>query len=557
MAWNEFEILERKGYKDLLAYCETKEGVEARYWEMVSLMWIGKKGRLEKLFNEAEHLFDTDFWRSRYLQVRGTFHWGHDSFKAQGYFDEAFEIATKINDLRGIAYYYIYTAILRTYPEKFDEYYEKGGTIAEEIDDIIGRFWYSNYLKYKILREKGAEEGEKAFLKQMDWVKGEGNLFWYALTLGQYGGFIRQHKGLREAIPWYERANALARQEENGWEIANSYGNLASIYLEMGDLNRSLEYAELRSTQEIKMNHKSRISASLARIGHIYQAQGEYKKALQRYEFARDTYVREQLFQDERMGYHLLCAGIYTKLGMRTRAKESLDIVYEYSKEHEDYSLLSGSLIRLVELYVHQEREVARDYLDELSTLPKNDLPQLENDRIYLEALYLKTSTRLPDKMRAIASLELVIKIWKEKDIERLEPVLHLVELLLIEYESTQNPAVLSEINSYLIDLIARAERQNQFPLLIRTFIIQAQIAQFNGDFDVALHHYDTAVDVCYEKELELLLEEAKLYRKLFKEKISDLQQKLLYDPSKLKRIHESNLLEYITVAQNSLKSLQ
>ena len=74
---NKFDELANKGkYKELLEYSITQEGVEARYWELYTLFYLGRFIKCGEKCKAYKHYFETDIWMAPTAELHVRFHRG-------------------------------------------------------------------------------------------------------------------------------------------------------------------------------------------------------------------------------------------------------------------------------------------------------------------------------------------------------------------------------------------------------------------------------------------------------------------------------------------------
>jgi len=550
-----FEKLNRMGkYRELYEYCQTQEGVNARYWELMSLMWMGEKIELEAKIKDFESYFTGDFWECRYNLVQGLFHWGHETYKAQKFYDKMFELAEKIDDKKGLSDYYIFTGAILTDDEQIKEYYTKGLKLAFECNNTLGIIFGKIYFIVVKAMEGKSEERLKLIDELNDDLLLWKNDFWRSTTESMYGYYYIDMGDPDKGLTHLERALELSQMAENGWEIANTLSSTAGFYLQQGKLNKALEYTQKWFDQEVKMNHKTRIGNALQFFGEIYEGKGELDAALEKYQQANRIYEEEGDGMLVNRTFNLISIGrAYRKKGDVEQALELFQLCYKLRIQMNNEYFLVYPLFNLVSLLSTMDRDRAKVHMSELELIEQNIKNEEMNSMIkYANALYLKSSSKLRDKIQALSILEKLVTQEEDTGKMTLEYIPHLIELLLIEYQSSKEPDTLEEIESYLHKLIKQAKQENQYAILIESYIIQSQLLALNGEFKESEELLNQAIQIGDDKGLELMVASAKDAQQKNRDKIQEMQQLLNKNADLVEKVEHSNLMNYLKRAQDT-----
>ena len=551
-----FTTLANKGnYIELLEYSRSQEGVEARYWELHTLLWMGKTSEVLKKLQEYEPLFVEDIWRSRYLQLVGFTHWGHGSNQALDYYKQAFEIAKRIDYTQGIADYYIFSGIIMTFQnhDQGIEFIETGYKHSLEIDYKFGILWYHSILADRLISRGKYEKGFEHLETASEICKETGNNYFYSLLLTSYGFFYSMQRNHDKALSYHEQAYELGEKTGNMWSMANSLAHIADIYRMKGMLDTSLKYSNERYDLELKGGHQSRIARNRGAIADIYKEKGELNDALENYEHAL------KIFEEE--GAVLLYTNALIKIGTIHRMKGDgeralsyLEKSYLMRLEMENRLYLQLPLINLIPLLSTRDREKAKMYLDKFADIERSETDvELTANFKFTQAMYLKSSNRLKDKMQAQLLFEELIIDADKSGIGTMEYVLHLVELLLIEYASSREQLVLDELHQHLDTLYKNAQKEYRYLVMIRALIIQAQLAQIEGEFSISEQTLDQALSLAGEKNLTALQHEVEKAKSEMKIELARMESVLSKNVDLADKMKHSNLMAYIRKAQDQM----
>ena len=125
---------------------------------------------------------------------------------------------------------------------------------------------------YEILLQQTTDEGTKTYLHHM------------------LGMIKKDQRKYAEAIQFFEKALAMWRKTfpPNHLNLANSYGNIGSVYDNMGEYSKALSYFEkaLEIRQNILSPNHPNLATSYNNLGSVYDNMGEYSKALSYYKKA-------------------------------------------------------------------------------------------------------------------------------------------------------------------------------------------------------------------------------------------------------------------------------
>jgi hypothetical protein len=167
----------------------------------------------------------------------------------------------------------------------------------------------------------------------------------------------------------------------------------------------------------------------------------------------------------------------------------------------------------------------------------------------YTRARFLKTSARIHDKVEAEKILE---KISKENDFDfniLVASLIHLIELLIIEYQTYNVDEVLQEIQEHINRLFEVAQKQQLFITQVNVLILKAKLAVVNKDFEKAIKLYDQAIFTAENRHLTKYIEYAKSEKDDFMNDIVEMQKSIkLSNVSQI--IKKVQLLKYVKKAQ-------
>ncbi len=555
---NKFDRLFRKGkYKELLEYSLTQDGVEARYWEMYTLFYLGRCSKCRKKYLEYEHNYDTDIWKAKFLHIKGLIHWGHGNQQAIEYLLNALDIAVKIDYKEGMVdnYNAIGAVMIEQNNEDGFEYREKAYELANQIDYKIGKIRTIRGIGVDLIYKSKYEEGFENIKKAMELaekIDHDDELTYSLLWMGRYYTRIKE---LDKASVYLEHCNNLAIQLDNWWSIANSLANIALIDRFRGDLDLSLNKCTKRHDIELKIGIKIRIAWALSRIAEIYEEQGELDKALDNYNYSLEVNEEEGILTT--ISQNLLSIGnIYKMKGDYEAALSYFERGYQKGHEIGSPICIQSPLYNLVSLLASTDRERAKIYLDEFEEIEaKANIVPISDAFKFTRAIFLKSSIRLIDKMQALVLFKEIFDEKVSQGISIMHCIPHLLELLIIEYELSKEKEVLDEIKEYLDLLYNTAIEENLYPYLIKALLIKSQLSQIGGEFNKSEELVEEAISIAKEKNLGALLREVEIVQEGMRSEIERMQHLLNKNADFTERLKHSNLMNYLKKAQESMKS--
>ena len=306
------------------------------------------------------------------------------------------------------------------------------------------------------------------------------------------GGIFWYYKGeLDNAFEYIERALTLAKESNIKFHIANCLLQKGAYYYFKGDLDRTLMLNEQSLVIFKELNNKNLTASNLNNMAEIYRMRGELERALD-------------------------CS------------EQSLALAYEL-EDLLDIGTYHDCLIQI--LIEMGDVKRAQEYLNQLEQL-NNQLKDKNINLAYLynKALILKESPRISNRGKAE---EILKQILEDKDIfwelnERV--LLTLCELLIIEFQMSNEVEVLDELKSLFERLLETAEKSKSYWILCETYLLQAKIALISSDLEEARRLLAKGQKIAEKFGLNRLAIS-----------ISDEHDKLLNELSLWERLKESN----------------
>ncbi len=257
---------------------------------------------------------------------------------------------------------------------------------------------------------------------------------------------------------------------------------------------------------------------SLNNIGRIYRFKGEVDTAL--------TYFQHSL-----------------KLGETTENEKSYT-----------YLFLDETLFYLILIALEQQDQTqAQSYLSQLQKLfALLPLKVIRQRSQLAEALILKQSSRMKDKVQAQTLLEQIVKQGEIYFEISVTAMFHLCELLIIELKSFGEPEVWQELKNLIEQLNAIVQEQQSFATG-EVLLLTAKLATIEGEFQQALKYFDQARIIAKEKNLSLLAHKVDAEKKIFDADFDKWQGLIQRNAPIQERLEQARIEDYLKVAQRVL----
>ncbi|MFX0065077.1 MAG: tetratricopeptide repeat protein [Candidatus Hermodarchaeota archaeon] len=383
---------------------------------------------------------------------------------------------------------------------------------------------------------------------------------WIALFYYIRGATHLMSGDLDWALDYLQRSLTLREELDNSFDIASSLYVIGDVYSAKGELTKSLLYYK-RSLQSFEdIGNPNATAYTLIRIGGLYFIKSELKTALDYYQRSLELFEKIAdrraivLTLNEIGGIHWYKGELATALNYLQR---SLEISEAISIDY----VTSLTLFYLILVTLDQQDQdhiQAQVYLKELQQLQKhssNKWIDLENR--LAEALVLKRSPRMKDKVRAQTILEQLVDekpnmfrtfLWHTL------AMIHLCDLLLLEAKSFGETDVWEEAKGLIQRLYAQAQDQQAFGLLVEALLLQARFAVIDGNLDLAQNHLDQARITSEEKELGLLGQKVTAEQQRFQAEFEKWRTLIQGNASLQERLDYAQLQKYLQSVQKIVK---
>lgn len=321
------------------------------------------------------------------------------------------------------------------------------------------------------------------------------------------------------------------------------YNRFGAVYNHKGMYDEALNNFKMSLDIQLHLMNKRELSTVYNNIGHVCLMLGEYDIALECYE--NSIRFGEEIGNKPDLGVSILNVGmLFLYLGNHDKALKNLKNALTLNEEANNYRHTSSSLYFIIQLLLETQAPTTEVniYLKKLEMLYRKSQSNFVFDRYMIsKGLILKSSKRLAEKIEAQKYFNLVVKSESSRFDLVSEAILNLIEVLLLELKSTESTEILTAIENLTQKLLNDAKRQNIYPILIKTYLLQSKLALLQLEIDKAKEFLEKASKLADEKKLN------KLSLAIMKEQ-KELTEKLTF--WKVLVDKKSSYLERVELAQ-------
>ncbi|MFX1316373.1 MAG: tetratricopeptide repeat protein [Promethearchaeota archaeon] len=287
-------------------------------------------------------------------------------------------------------------------------------------------------------------------------------------TIGEAERIIRTH--FPEPIKEIQKKQASLYLIKGG--IFFSKGDLKLI---KECLERGLELAKL-------INDKKLIMQFTLNSGTYHGIKGNLELSIKSHSKALD--IAQEINDKQNTIIALNNLGwVYRMQGKLDDAFESINQSYELCKE-----INSTKIPIILDSLFHValdkgDLKLAQKYLDKMKELKdQEEYEIIKLDYLINKALLLKANPRASNLFEA----EKILRKAVEEDVvlyeAHIDALLNLCDLLLLDLRNTNDLNIIKEIQPFISQLIDIAEKNNSYPLIVETKLLQARLALLNYD---------------------------------------------------------------------------
>ena len=288
------------------------------------------------------------------------------------------------------------------------------------------------------------------------------------------------------ALKYLEQSLALAEETGNADLIGYSVFYMANLNNSKGDLDRSIMLYEQSLTYYKNFNNKFMIVRILNHLGVCYTKKGDLTRSISIYEQCLD------LFKDYNNKF--IMASVFNSLALSYKMKGEFDSALECIEQsmaltHELGTFNFYNRHYLIQIFIDMgDFERARNSLRDFEQLNSKIKDKEMNSMFLLDnALILKTSARAVNRGKAEEILkQLLLMDEGIGHYIKIEVLLNLCDLLLVELQITNEAEVLEEIKPLITQLLNLSDKSNSFWILGETYLLQAKLALISLNLEEA-----------------------------------------------------------------------
>ena len=153
----------------------------------------------------------------------------------------------------------------------------------------------------------------------------------YLQTLYTNSGILfEKKKEFKKSEYFYKKSLKIATESNNVKNEILVYLNLASLYIEINDQKKALDYANKALELSEKIGSKEYIASSNKKIGNVYNQMGKYKRAIKYLQLANRVYLE--------IGYLHYILDVYKELIIAYDGIKDYQNAFVYSQEYITYN---------------------------------------------------------------------------------------------------------------------------------------------------------------------------------------------------------------------------
>ncbi|MHA2273414.1 MAG: tetratricopeptide repeat protein [Candidatus Hodarchaeales archaeon] len=391
-----------------------------------------------------------------------------------------------------------------------------------------------------------------------------------------------------KALEYANRLLSIAQKHSLNLCLAWAYHALISCHRQLGDLDKSSKYANLGVPLGKKMGWKWITDMMMGEVGHQYFERGEYTQALEHFQHAFSAaQERTDYWQ---MAVHLINMGhVYRAKGelqsaldafqqlhfgasmiknrfYQSYASHAMGTIYFDQGAFDDAlkmfqeslqlrdgfrnkAHLATSLLSLIQLSIELNNlNTAREYFSKLeearAAIPYNK--NFQTNYEFAKALLLKSSPRMRQKAEAQAIFEKIANDEENRHSAITSALLNLLDLLVYEYKSAEEPQILEEVNSLSQRLITISRAKNDHRIVVKALILQGKLTLLEGNLQKGEQLLGEAYDISEKVGFQILRDQAEQEQERIRIELEKWEALLARNAPLRERLEQAKLAEYI-----------
>lgn len=311
---------------------------------------------------------------------------------------------------------------------------------------------------------------------------------------------------LEKCLPIFEKSLKIFQLYQDEYNSNVVLNAISLVYWNSGRLKRALEYQKqiIERLESLLLENTQNYSNSCNNIGILYNALGVYPKGL--FYHQKSLELRKKLSLKADIPTALINIGLtYFHMADYESSLKYLTEGYELEKQFNNYFLISGALFELIRVHLFMKNyEAVERYFTALESILSDHKDDLRVDyRVKMSrALMLFDKKRLKDKIKAQELFEEILKLQIPTYELNILTIEKLLDILFMEFKSTEEQEVLDEIKSLIAKMSTIAEGQRSFSLFIQVLILNAKLSIFEGNIQKAKKTLEKALTEALNKNL-------------------------------------------------------
>lgn len=357
--------------------------------------------------------------------------------------------------------------------------------------------------------------------------------FHIALSKELLSTLYMENRNFDLAISYKEQSLKIFEEIGHKRQIALTLTNLGGIYISQGYYKKGLSFCERSLELRKSIGNKQDIAITLNQIAQIKLILGEYKQAL---DICKLALAYSEEIEDRKYipNYIKQIGKIYSHLGNDELALEYLQNSLKLAVQMESHFIVASILFDLIIKYLEiGDEQQAKKHFNHLHTINSQvDYQEIDNLYYLSKAYLLKTSDESRSRGKAEGILEYLVTSRKINFSHRIDALLNLCELLLVEFTNTGKNEIFEDLTKKIDYLIDIARSHQTAVLLIEGYRLKSLVYLIRLDIPKSKRTLEEALTMAKEKELDKLVtdiqndlnqitEKKPLWDKLKKEKRS------------------------------------
>lgn len=393
------------------------------------------------------------------------------------------------------------------------------------------------------------------------------------------------------ALEYANRLLAIAQEHKLRLCFAWACHSLISCHRQLGNLDKSLEYANIGIPLGKKIGWKWITDMMIGEVGHQYFARGDYKQALQHFKHACNA--AQDRSDHWQMAVHLINMGhVYRAKGELRSAldvfqqlhagssaidnrffqsyasqaigtihfdqggfEDALKMFQESKQLREGFrnkAHLATTLLSLIQLALElnnlNDAQRLFSQLDEIhSSVPSNK--NFQTNYEFAQAQLLKASPRMREKAKAQEIFEAIANDPENRHSVITSALLNLCDLLLYEYKSAEEPQILEEIISLSQRLYSVSQPKNDHRTMVKGLMLQGKLSLLEGHLDKVAQFLEEASKIAELAGLNNLHEQIRQEQEQISREVENWESLLARNASIRERFEQARLAEYVKEA--------